>query len=72
MKFMCCFLACLGTWTATDIERQGEQFWNSEMLKNERIIELERLLADIKLKLKQRLERSSDLKNGVKLTIREN
>ena len=72
MKFMCCFLACLGTCAATDIERQGEQFWNSEMLKNERIIELERLLADIKLKLKQRLESSSDLKNGVTFTIRKN
>ena len=72
MKFMCCFLACRGTCAATDIERQGEQFWNSEMLKNERIIELERLLADIKLKLKQRLESSSDLKNGVTFTIRKN
>lgn len=62
MKIMVCLLMYLGTWASTDIDRQDVSFWKSEMLKDERIIELEKLNMDIKLKLKKRLERSRDFK----------
>ena len=45
-----------------DTDRQGEQHWKSEMPKDEQIIELEKLLIDIKLKLKVRQERLNNCK----------